>query len=80
MPGPTRQPTGGAVRYVGTADVREISAAQFKAAGVTGEGVKGVRWNRANNFTVKREDLEFLSEEDFNRIIKGDAGFKVQDA
>jgi hypothetical protein len=80
MPGPQRQSSGGKVRYVGTADVREISAADFRRAGVEGDSIKGVRWDAKNGKAVDREDLAFLSDEDFNRIIKGDSSFKVEEA
>ncbi len=73
---PTAKPTG-KIRYVGTADVREITANDFKRVGV--EAGKTVRWNAENGKVVDRADLDFLSAEDFDRIIGQDAGFKVED-
>lgn len=67
---------GKSVRYTGTADVREISAAQFKGAGV--EGAATVRWDRSNGHTVKSTDLAFLDDEQFTRIISDDTGLKVE--
>ena len=55
------------VKYTGTADVREITAAQWKAAGV--EDQKMVRWSLENNFSVPIGDfsaqaLEVLERDD----------------
>jgi len=43
------------VKYVGTADVREIDAAAWKSVGVENQGK--VVWNEKNNWTVSVQDL-----------------------
>lgn len=43
------------VKYVGTADVREITEANWRAIEITDQ--KTVRWSRDNNYTVPAKDL-----------------------
>jgi hypothetical protein len=43
------------VRYVGTADLRKISRADWKQAGVASQA--DVVWNHANGFKVLESDL-----------------------
>ncbi len=74
---PTAKQSTGVVRYTGTADIREISAAQFKQAGV--EGGKLVRWERTKGHKIPRAELDFLAEDDFQRIILDDGNFTVED-
>jgi len=43
------------VKYTGSADVREITKAQWAKAGVEDQNL--VRWSAENDFTVKESDL-----------------------
>lgn len=61
------------VKYVGTADIREITAAQWKGAGV--ENQKGSEWNVANGHELPASDFN----SDAMRYFERDSGFKVQD-
>lgn len=79
-PTPASKPSRGSrIKYVGTADTREITAAQFRRAGVEHASPTTVLWNAANGHSVKSEDLSFLSDDEFERIIAGDANFKVEE-
>jgi hypothetical protein len=62
------------VRYTGTAHVREITARDWRRAGVK-EG-KTVRWDASNGHRVPVEELDFLDDDQFNRYIKSDASLK----
>jgi hypothetical protein len=63
------------VRYIGTADVREIDAQGWKNAGV--EDQHKVVWSSANNWEVSVADL---TEAAVNYCDTGDSGFVVADA
>jgi hypothetical protein len=62
------------VEYVGTADVRKISAADWKKAGV--EDHKQVSWDADNGHKVPVSDLSKEALE----VLKSDTGFKVPEA
>ena len=67
--------SGKVVKYVGTADVREIDAASWKSVGVDGQ--HKVVWSKQNKFQVPAADLtpeavQYLDEEE--------SGFVVLDA
>ena len=66
-----KEETVKAVRYVGTADVREITKAQWASIGVDDQD-KTV-WSAQNDFTIKASDL---SEKALAYFAKDD-GFKV---
>lgn len=46
-----------AVRYIGGADVRRISADDLREAGLTGENLPNLEWNRGNKWTVSMSDI-----------------------
>ena len=62
------------VKYVGTADERVISAADWSSVGA--EEQKQVKWDRSNRFQVPVDELSKAALE----YIATDSGFKVQDA
>lgn len=66
--------SGKVVRYIGTADVREIDKAGWDNAGVTDQNK--VVWNRKNNWTVPVEDL---SDAAVAYADEQDSGFVVTD-
>lgn len=66
---------GKVVKYVGTADVREIDAAAWRNAGV--EEQTKVVWSAANGWQVDAADL---NEAALNYCDTGDSGFVVTDA
>lgn len=68
------------VKYVGTADVRMITAKDFKAAGVESEDVGVVVWSADNNWVVAREELAFLDSDQFKRLILEDPYLRVDSA
>lgn len=63
------------VKYIGTADVREIDTAGWKNAGV--EDQNKVVWDKRNNFTVSVEDL---SDSAVAYCDEVDDGFVLADA
>lgn len=67
--------SGKVVRYVGTADIREIDAAAWKAVDVDDQNL--VRWHKGNNWTVSVEDL---SDDAVAYLDEKDDGFVVTDA
>jgi hypothetical protein len=67
---PTAKPSG-TVKYIGSADVRSISEAEWAQVGV--EGQADVVWDRSNDFTVKASELSAPALE----VVKRDAGFQV---
>ena len=67
--------SGKVVKYVGTADVREIDAAAWKAVDVEDQNL--VRWNKANNWTVSVEDL---SDDAVAYLDEKDSGFVLSNA
>lgn len=68
------------VRYVGTSDIRSFTLKDWQNAGVTGEGRKVVTWDVGNGWTVSREDLGFLSDQEFDRLIVADKDFRLEAA
>ena len=62
------------VKYVGTADERVITAADWKSVGAEEQGL--VRWDRSNRFQVPVAELNKAALE----YIATDSGFKLQDA
>jgi len=60
-------------------DYREISVADWKKSGVNVEeqGAGYVRWDPANDWSVPRGMLDFLTEAQFNQFILGDGRFEV---
>lgn len=56
-------------------EAREITKAQWKRAGV--DNGRDVRWDSSNDWTVDGSALDFLSTEQFDKIIKGDNDFTV---
>ncbi len=68
------------VHYTGTANTRSISVSDFRKAGVEGDGVKAVSWDATTGHRVKSEDLSFLDDFDFDRIIASDPNFKIVEA
>lgn len=67
--------SGKVVRYVGTADVREIDSAAWKTIDVDDQNL--VRWHKGNNWTVPVEDL---SDDAVAYLDEKDEGFVVTDA
>jgi hypothetical protein len=63
------------VKYIGTADVREIDAAAWKNAGV--EDQHKVVWSAANNWQVSVDDL---TPDAVNYCDTNDTGFVITDA
>lgn len=62
------------VKYIGTADIREITVADLRKAGLE-EAEEGLRWDRSNRFRIPKEDvLEVIGEESYLAIIDQDAG------
>jgi cell fate (sporulation/competence/biofilm development) regulator YlbF (YheA/YmcA/DUF963 family) len=51
-----KEKTPNAVQYTGSADIREITQAQWAKAGVDDQD-KVVRWSAENDFTVAHSDL-----------------------
>lgn len=69
---------GETIKYVGSADVRVLTSANLKAVGVQDVPEEyEARWDALNDYTVKREDLGVLDDEQFARIIGRDPGFYV---
>lgn len=79
---PARTQSAGKVLYKGTSNVREISVADLAQVGIDTkdrEGSKDLRWHAGNLFMLPLSDLSFLSEEEFNRVIKADRDFSIID-
>jgi hypothetical protein len=75
---PTKK-TDEVVRYVGESNVRSISTADWKQAGVDHDKVADVVWDRANGYAVPKADLTaFLTEDQYNAYIMNDPQFKVE--
>lgn len=65
------------VRYNGFHfEERIITAANWKAVGIEHDAVT---WDAANNWTVARSDLSFLSDEQFHNIIMCDGKFSLEE-
>jgi hypothetical protein len=60
------------VRYVGDAGTREITAAQWKGAGV--EDQEGVVWDASNDYTLPASDFT----PDALRVLARDRGLKIK--
>lgn len=67
--------SGKVVKYIGTADVREIDKKGWDDANVTDQGK--VVWSKENNFTVPVADL---SDSAVAYCDERDSGFVVTDA
>lgn len=67
--------SGKVVKYVGTADVREINSHSWKGVGVEDQDM--VRWNKANKWTVSVADL---SKGALAYLENDDDGFVIADA
>jgi len=74
MAAPKAVASGKVVKYVGTADVRRISAADWRKADV--EDQNQVEWSKDNKFTVPVADLS----DNAMQIIEKDSGFVITDA
>lgn len=72
--GETAAKTEKVVRYVGTADVREISEAAFEQVGVK---QKDARWDRSNRFQIPAKEF---SKEALAYFENEDAGFEIVEA
>lgn len=59
------------VRYVGSSDVREITAAQWKKAGV--EDQKKVVWDKSNRHAVPSSEFS----KEALAVLRADSGFKL---
>lgn len=64
------------VRYVGGAGTRVFYKEDWARVGIEGPEV---RWEWPDHLAVPREELDFLSEEQFNRYIRDDGSFVVED-
>lgn len=62
------------IKYVGTADAREISKKDWKQAGIDHNTV---RWDRSNGFTVLSADI---TNKEAMAVIEADDGLVVKDA
>lgn len=67
--------SGKVVKYVGTADVREINAASWRQAGVDDQDM--VRWEKKNKWQVAVADL---SKKAVAYLENEDSGFVITDA
>ncbi len=67
------------VRYIGIADRREISVNDWRRAGIETDEPRAVVWDGRNQLTIDKEDLDFLTEDEFNRFIRNDGKFVVLD-
>lgn len=61
------------VRYTGGADVRRISVADFRKAGVTDEGIKAAVWDAANGKSLPASDFT----ESQLEVIQRNPGFTI---
>lgn len=70
------------VRYVGhpLVDAREVTADQWRAAGVVTSDRHDVRWDASNGKVVNADELAFLTDAEFQRFIVADPDFKVEDS
>lgn len=68
---PKPEKDSGVIEYVGTADVRSISKAEWAQAGV--EGQADLVWDASNGFKVKASDVS----EGALAILKNDPAFKL---
>jgi hypothetical protein len=59
------------VRYVGLAHVRQISAADWRTAGITADSVQ---WDAFNGFAVP---LDQFTDHQIQRVIRPDTGFVI---
>lgn len=71
QPSGTEAKEDAVVEYTGTSDVRKISAAEWKAAGV--EDQNQVVWDRSNRKKVGVAELN----KDALDVLRQDSGFKV---
>lgn len=56
-------------------EIRTITEADWKKAGI--EEGRTVHWHKGNKFMVPVEDLDFLTEEQFEVYIAGDGRFEI---
>lgn len=70
----TQAKKGKVVKYVGTADVREIDAASW--ANVGAEGQKKLVWSKKNRFSIPASEL---TKEALAYVDNDDEGFVVVD-
>lgn len=66
--------SGKAVKYIGTADVREIDAASWRNADVEEQGK--VRWDKTNKFSIDAAEFSDAALD----YLATDAGFVITDA
>lgn len=67
----TGETPSGTVKYTGSAGVREITAAQWKSAGI--EGQRAVEWNAGNDYTLPKSDFSAEALE----VLKRDKNLKL---
>jgi hypothetical protein len=68
------------VRYTGGSGARSITVADWNAVNVKDrEGLDAVTWDASNDFTVPREALGFLTDQEFELYIVRDGFFVVED-
>ena len=65
------------VVYIGGAGSRTITLAQWRQAGVVHPDAKLIQWDATNGYRLPRSDLDFLTEDEFNRYIRDDGKFAV---
>lgn len=73
-------PSGQYVRYIGTADRREISKKDWKAVDLVHDAVV---WDRSNNFTIPVEDIsedawQHIEDDDTLVTVKADAAKELK--
>lgn len=66
--------SGKVVKYIGTADIRRISAADWRNAGVDEQ--LQIEWHRGNKFTVPVDQFT----DDAMQYLESDSGFAIVDA
>lgn len=70
---PAAESKGGTIKYTGDAGIREITAAQWKGAGV--EGQKDVKWDASNDYTLPLS----LFSADALAVLGRDKGLKISE-
>lgn len=71
---PRSETKGGTIKYTGDAGVREITAAQWKAAGV--EDQEGVVWDASNDYTLPLSKFSA----DAQTVLGRDRGLKISES
>lgn len=65
------------VVYIGGAGSRTVHAWQWTQAGIASDRPRTVQWDASNGYRLPKTDLDFLTDDEFDRYIRNDGKFAV---